>query len=47
MEIVHRWVKRHEDVLTVVPVHRLASAEEVLEWMKSLWKDTEGFHTGE
>jgi hypothetical protein len=34
-EIVFRWVKRHMDSLSIVPVYRMSSAEEVLDAMKS------------
>jgi len=43
LEIIHRWVKRHEDSLTMVPVSRCSSAGEALEWMKSAWEDMQAF----
>jgi hypothetical protein len=43
LEIVHRWVRRHEERLTIVPVHRLGTAEDVLEWMKNGWEDVAAF----
>lgn len=39
-EIVFRWIKRHRDALTIVPVGRLSGAEEVVESMRSYWADT-------
>ncbi len=39
-EIVFRWIKRHRDSLTIVPVNRLSGAEEVVESMRSYWADT-------
>jgi hypothetical protein len=41
LEIATRWVKRHADDLPIVPVGNLASAQEALDAMKSLWQDVE------
>ncbi|MBD3393087.1 MAG: hypothetical protein GF418_13275 [Chitinivibrionales bacterium] len=39
LEIVHRWVRRHEQDVPLVPVSRLGSGQEVYEWMRELWDE--------
>jgi hypothetical protein len=39
LEIVTRWVKRHAEDLSIVPVHRLACAQDVFEAMKLAWME--------
>ncbi len=46
LEIVFRWVRQHENDLVTVPVHRLGSAQEVLEWMRSSWMEVCGQSLG-
>ena len=36
-EIVFRWVQKHRDTVSIVPVYRMGSAEEIGEAMKSSW----------
>jgi hypothetical protein len=43
MEIVSRWVRRYETELTMIPVNRLATAEEILESIKNAWDEAPGF----
>jgi GIY-YIG catalytic domain len=38
-EIVTRWVKQHQDELSVVFINRVANAKEALDSMRSVWKD--------
>jgi len=38
-EIVYRWMSRHKDNVVVVPVYRMASAQEVYDAIKSYWDD--------
>ena len=38
-EIASRWIKRHNDELYMVPVYRMASAEEIFASLKSCWGD--------
>ena len=43
-EIVFRWVKKHSDFLSIVPVYRMGFAEEILGAIKSCWKNiVDGF----
>lgn len=38
-EIVFRWINRKRDTLSIVPVYRMGSAEEIIETMRSYWDD--------
>ena len=38
-EIATRWIKRHADALAMLPVNRMANAEEIHNALKSLWRD--------
>lgn len=38
-EIVFRWVKSKKESLSIVPVYRMGSAEEIFEAMRGYWKD--------
>ena len=40
-EIVFRWVKRKKDSLSIVPVYRMGSAEEIFGALRGYWKDVE------
>ncbi len=40
-EIVFRWVKRKKESLSIVPVYRMGSAEEIFDAMRGYWKDVE------
>ena len=40
-EIVFRWVKKHSDFLSIVPVYRMGSAEEIFDAIKSYWRNIE------
>jgi hypothetical protein len=38
-EIAVRWIKQHADSLTVVPVSRLACAEEIYDALRITWRE--------
>lgn len=38
-ELFLRWVKRHQDFLTIVPVYRMSNAEEICNAIIHYWKD--------
>lgn len=39
LEIATRWIKKNEVKITIVPVNRYSSAEEIYDAVKSYWKD--------
>ena len=39
LEIAFRWIKRHNDGLCMIPVYRMASAEEIFDSLKCRWSD--------
>jgi hypothetical protein len=41
-EIATRWIKHHADALTIIPVGRMANAEELYESLKSSWREFSG-----
>jgi hypothetical protein len=45
-EIVYRWVSRKKDSLSVVPVYRMGTAEEIFNAMRSYWKDVKSGFNG-